>query len=311
MVITMCTGLSLNNYFGRNFDYEISFNEQVSITPKNYEFKFRNIENIKKHDAMIGIAVGGLDYPLYYDAYNESGLGVAGLNFPSYAKYSSEIKEDKVNLAQFELIPYILSKADNIKQAKRLFDGINITNQSFNSDFPVFDLHWMVADKTGSFIVESTVDGMKVTENPVGVLTNSPTFDLQMFNLRNYLKLSNKNSEDNFLNLEGYSRGMGGIGLPGDFSSMSRFVKAVFVKNYSENFVNLSQFFHILDSVAQPKGSTEVEKDKYEYTIYSSCMDFDKNIFHYKTYDNLSVHSVDLNDYLSTDSDKLTYIPLS
>lgn len=305
----MCTGLSLNNYFGRNFDYEISYNEQVAISPRNYEFQFKNIDSIKKHNAIIGIAVGGMDYPLYYDAYNENGLGMAGLNFPDYAEYSSEIVDGKVNLAEFELIPYVLSNAENVIEAKMLFDNINITDQSFSKEFPISSLHWMVADKSGaSFTVESTADGIKITDNPVGVLTNSPTFDLQLFNLKNYIKLSNKNPEDTFLDCGEYSRGMGGMGLPGDFSSMSRFVKTVFVKNFSKDFISLSQFFHILNSVAQPRGSTEVEEGKYEYTIYSSCMDFDKNIFHYKTYDEISINSVDFNNYISSDKDNIIYI---
>lgn len=305
----MCTGLSLNNYFGRNFDYEISYNEQVAISPRNYEFQFKNIDSIKTHNAIIGIAVGGMDYPLYYDAYNEKGLGMAGLNFPDYAEYSSEIVDGKVNLAEFELIPYVLSNAENVSEAKKLFDNINITDQSFSKEFPISSLHWMVADKSGaSFTVESTADGIKITDNPVGVLTNSPTFDLQIFNLKNYIKLSNKNPEYTFLDCGEYSRGMGGMGLPGDFSSMSRFVKTVFVKNFSKDFISLSQFFHILNSVAQPRGSTEVEEGKYEYTIYSSCMDFDKNIFHYKTYDEISINSVDFNNYISSDKDNIIYI---
>lgn len=305
----MCTGLSLNNYFGRNFDYEISYNEQVAISPRNYEFQFKNIDSIKTHNAIIGIAVGGMDYPLYYDAYNEKGLGMAGLNFPDYAEYSSEIVDGKVNLAEFELIPYVLSNAENVIEAKMLFDNINITDQSFSKEFPISSLHWMVADKSGaSFTVESTADGIKIIDNPVGVLTNSPTFDLQIFNLKNYIKLSNKNPEDTFLDCGEYSRGMGGMGLPGDFSSMSRFVKTVFVKNFSKDFISLSQFFHILNSVAQPRGSTEVEEGKYEYTIYSSCMDFDKNIFHYKTYDEISINSVDFNNYISSDKDNVIYI---
>lgn len=305
----MCTGLSLNNYFGRNFDYEISYNEQVAVCPRNYEFQFKNIDSIKTHNAIIGIAVGGMDYPLYYDAYNEKGLGMAGLNFPDYAKYSSEIKDDKINLAQFELIPYVLSNASNVSEAKKLFEDINITDQSFSKEFPISSLHWIVADKSGaSFTVESTEDGIAVYDNPVGILANSPTFDLQLFNLRNYITLSNKNPEETFLDCGEYSRGMGGMGLPGDFSSMSRFVKAVFVRNYSKDFISLSQFFHILNSVAQPRGSTEVEEGKYEYTIYTSCMDFDKNIFHYKTYDEISINSVDFNDYINSDKDSIIYI---
>lgn len=304
----MCTAASLGRYFGRNFDYNISYNEEVLITPRNFKITFRNTEDIPKHNAMIGISAGGMDYPLYYDAYNEKGLGIAGLNFPEYCKYLSKKDESKVNLAEFELIPYILSKADNVGEAKKLMNNIVITDESYSENLPVTPLHWMVADQNSSFVVESTGEGLKVIDNPVGILTNSPQFEKQLFNLNNYLKLSNEQPENSFLDIDlvKYSRGMGGMGLPGDFSSMSRFVKAVFVRHFSKDFESIPQFFHILSSVAQPKGSTKVDDEGYEYTIYSSCMDLKEKLFYYKTYDDIAIHSVDLKEHL--DECKMDYI---
>ena len=89
----MCTGINYNtkkHYFGRNFDYELSYHERVCITPRNYEFKFRMAKEIKSHYAIIGIAAGIDEYPLYYDACNEKGLAIAGLNFEGNAVYSDE-----------------------------------------------------------------------------------------------------------------------------------------------------------------------------------------------------------------------------
>ena len=291
----MCTAanyLTKCHYFGRNFDYEISYNERVGITPRNYPLIFRDVEDIKTHYAIIGITAGVDEYPLYYDACNEKGLCMAGLNFPDYCDYKP-VDESMINIASFEIIPYILSQANNVKNAKKLLENLNISNEKFSSQLPPSPLHWIISDKHASIVVEAVNEGLTVYDNPVGVLTNNPPFDKQLFNLNNYRSLSNKTPENTFggnLDLAVYSRGMGSIGLPGDVSSQSRFVKAAFVRQNSvsgeSEKESVSQFFHILASVEQPKGCTLVEEpDKFEYTIYSDCYNADKGILYYKTYD--------------------------
>jgi choloylglycine hydrolase len=145
-------------------------------------------------------------------------------------------------------------------------------------------------------------DGMHIYDNPVGVLTNNPPFNYQMFNLNNYIGLSESQPENKFsdkLDLQTYSRGMGGLGLPGDLSSQSRFVKVAYTKmksrsGDSEN-ESVSQFFHILGSVDQQRGLCEVEKGKYEITLYTSCCNASKGIYYYTTYDNSQISAVDMN----------------
>lgn len=303
----MCTAAtysSKDHYFGRNFDYEISYDEEVVIVPRNFQLDFKHEDSFKTHNAITGIASGIVkEYPLIYDALNEKGLAMGGLNFENYAVYSDEVKPGKVNLAQYEFVPYVLGSCDSLDDVRKLLENVNITNESYSSKLPTSELHWMIADKTGkSIVVESTKYGVEVYDNPVGILTNAPRFDMQTFNLNNYLKASNKqptNSLDKDFTSFEYSRGMGGMGLPGDYSSMSRFVKAVFVRGNSiskeDEVSSVSQFFHILGSVEQPKGSTFVrEPDFYEYTIYSSCMNLDKAIYYYKTYDDFTISSVEL-----------------
>lgn len=316
----MCTSLSYmteKNYFGRNFDYEISYNERVIITPRNYEFKFREIDDIKSHYAIIGIAAGIDEYPLYYDACNEKGLAIAGLNFPENAVYN-EIKEDMVNVAQFELIPYILGCAGSIDEARNLFDEINLANINFSDKLPVSQLHWMLSDSSGkSIVVESLEDGLKIYDNPAGVLTNNPPFDKQLFYLNNFRSLSSKNPKNTFskeFDLEEYSRGMGAIGLPGDLSSSSRFAKVAFTRanslSDSDENSSIGQFFHILGSVEQQKGCTFIaDPDLYEYTIYSSCYNTDEGILYYKTYNNAQITAVNLNNE-DLDSNNLINYPL-
>ena len=299
----MCTAVTYKTndfYFGRTLDYEYSYMEEVTITPRNYQFKFNEKEAINTHYAIIGMAYVAEDYPLYYEAINEKGLGIAGLNFVGNANYNEPI-EGKDNIAQFEFIPWILSQCETVKEAKKLIEKINITNTRFNKQLPLAQLHWIIADQNESITVESVQEGIKIYKNPVGVLTNNPTFDKQLFALNNYINLSNKTPENKFatnLELNKYSRGMGAIGLPGDLSSQSRFVRASFVKMNSvsaegEN-ESVSQFFHILNSVDQQRGCCQLEDGKYEITIYTSCCNASKGIYYYTTYDNHQITAVDM-----------------
>ncbi|MFZ4844235.1 choloylglycine hydrolase [Enterococcus casseliflavus] len=300
----MCTALTYvtkDHYFGRNFDYDVSYKEVVTITPRNYQLKFRKVSEIDHHYAMIGIAAGVAEYPLYYDAVNEKGLGIAGLNFPENAVYN-EFQEGKENVTPFEFIPWLLGQCATVEEAKALLTKVNLVKINFSEELPLSPLHWMIADKKSAIVVESMSDGLHIHENPVGVLTNNPPFDYQLFNLNNYRVLSSKTPETHFsdkLDFDEYSRGMGGLGLPGDLSSMSRFVKAAFtrlnsVSGESES-ESISQFFHILGSVEQQKGLCDIGNENYEYTIYTSCCNTDKGIYYYRTYENSQIVAVDMN----------------
>ena len=299
----MCTAAvykTKDHYFGRNLDFDISYGEKIAITPRNYPFSFRKVKDLESHYAMIGMAtvVGG--YPLYYDATNEKGLSMAGLLFAGNAVFQPEA-EGKDNVTPFEFIPWILGQCADLKETKALLEKINLVNIPFSEELPLSPLHWMISDREGSITVEAVQEGLKVYENPVQVLTNNPPFDMQMFNLSNYRNLSTDNPENLFakgLELKTYSRGMGAMGLPGDLSSQSRFVKVAFTKMNSlsgdSESESVSQFFHILTSVEQQRGLVHMGEGKYEITIYSSCCNTDKGIYYYTSYNN---HHVVLIDY--------------
>ena len=233
----MCTAISWSagaHYFGRNLDLHHHYQEAVTITPRNFPFTFQNGEYLDRHHAIIGIATVEDGYPLYYDAVNEMGLCVAGLNFPESAYYPPPAKEKKC-LAPFELIPFLLSSCGSTRQAAALLSSHTLCHIPFSTHFPVTPLHWLLCDEAECVAVEATREGLKILEDPVGVLTNNPTFDYHMTHLADYLNLTAKEPESWFGEVEitPYSRGMGGIGLPGDVSSASRFVRAAFVKSYS------------------------------------------------------------------------------
>ena len=314
----MCTAATYktkDGYFGRTLDYEFSYGNEITITPRNYQFNFRNTESMNTHYAIIGMAYVAGNYPLYYDAINEKGLGIAGLNFVGNAAYNKPV-ENKTNIAQFELIPWILGQCSTVKDAKALLDNINIIDTPFNAELPLAQLHWIISDKDEAITVESMADGLHIYDNPVGILTNNPPFNIQMFSLNNYMNLSPKNPENKFsdkLPLHPYSRGMGAIGLPGDLSSASRFAKVAFTKMNSvsgdSEEESVSQFFHILGSVDQQRGCCEVHDGKYEITIYTSCCNLDKGIYYYTTYNNHQISAVDMHRE-NLDSDKLVRYPI-
>lgn len=179
---------------------------------------------------------------------------------------------------------------------------MNLTNIPFSEKLPLAQLHWLISDRTESITLEAMKDDLHVYDNPVGVLTNNPPFPYQLFQLNNYMQLSPATPENHFskeLPLKTYSRGMGAIGLPGDLSSQSRFIRAAFTKmnacSGDSEEESVSQFFHILTSVEQQRGCCLLENGKYEITLYSSCCNADKGIYYYTTYDNRQISAVYMN----------------
>ena len=314
----MCTAVTYrtkDHYFGRNLDYEHGFQETVTITPRDYVFHFRRLPPMEHHYAMIGMATVSRGYPLYFDATNEHGLSMAGLNFPQSAQYMPEIT-GKDNISAFELIPWILGSCKTVSDAMDKLENASLVNIPFNPEYPLSPLHWFLADADRCVVIEQTASGLQVYENPVGVLTNEPPFPYHMTNLQNYLHISNQDPVNSFapdLPLKVYSRGMGGFGLPGDLSSASRFVKAAFTRLNSvskdSESASISQMFHILGSVAQQQGCVKVGV-LYEKTIYTSCCNAAKGIYYYTTYENSQITGVRLHG-IDLDTDQIVVYPLA
>lgn len=312
---TAATYLTKDFYFGRTLDYEFSYGEEIVIMPRNFILYFREMGKVENHNAMIGAAHMAGDSPLFYEAVNEKGLGMAGLNFVGNAVYQ-EKKKGKDNVATFEFIPWILGQCATVKEARALLEKINLVSTPFNEELPAAQLHWLIAGRDGCITVESVEEGLKVYDNPVGVLTNNPPFPEQMFQLNNYMNLSTGNPQNHFsckLDLKCYSRGMGALGLPGDLSSGSRFAKIAFTRMNSvsgdSEEESVSQFFHILGSVEQQRGCCEVEPGKYEVTLYTSCCNVDKGVYYYTTYGNHQITAVDMHKE-ELDSSILVRYPL-
>ncbi len=314
----MCTALAWrrgHSYFGRNLDLEISYGEKVVVTPRNYRFALKNGTEYHNTYALMGMGMVMEEYPFYYEAFNEAGLAMAGLNFPKSAVYQ-EPKEGMDNISPFELMPWILGQAATVEQARTLLERLNLTNIPYGPQMPLAPLHFMISDRKESIVVEPMAEGLRICADPYDVMTNEPPFDFQLWNLQQYLHLSPKNQPNTFTplnDMQTYAVGMGAVGLPGDTSSISRFVRATFnLANSTCDDTETScvgQVFHVLDSVSMVRGATITDHGQLDITAYSCCMDLDGRMYYYKTYDNSQITALSM-DRAELDGTHLTVYEL-
>ncbi len=314
----MCTALCLktkDHYFGRTLDLDRSYGEEICVLPRNRQIVFKMLGDLSVHYAMIGMATVVNDVPLFYDGTNEYGLSMAGLNFPGNAYYG-KLALGKENIAPFEFIPRILCVCKTVEEAKDVLARTNIADISFSEQLPSSPLHWIIADKESCIVVECMKDGMHIHDNPVGVMTNNPPFPYQMENLEKYSYLKNNNENvvrnDNLPYVD-YCQGLGAVGLPGDVSSMSRFVRIAFNKVNSvcanDEKSSVGQFFHLLSSVEMVKGACKTDEGDWDITGYTSCVNADKGLYYYTTYNNRRINCVNMYK-TDLDSDKISRFPL-
>lgn len=315
----MCTAITYqtrDHYFGRNLDVPASYGESVVVTPQNFPLPFRRLPPLERHYTLLGAALIARNYPLYYDAVNEAGLAMAGLNFPGNAAYQPEAP-NRDNVTPFELIPWLLGRCASLAEARAALERLNLLSLPFSPDLPLAPLHWLLADRTGaSLVVECVAEGLRVYDNPVGVLTNNPPFPFHREHLAHFLHLTREAPANRFapgVELRPCSLGLGAFGLPGDFSSASRFVRAAFVKcnavSGESEAESVHQVFHILDAVAQPRGCAQAGEAGYEHTAYAACCNLDRGLYYYTTYENRRIACVDLRRE-ALDGDHLTAYPM-
>ena len=304
----MCTAINETrgrHIFGRTLDLECSLGEGVVITPRRFPLRFRHGRELREHYAMIGTAHVEDGMPLYYDAANEAGLCAAALNFPRLAEYLPPSAETRC-LASFEVIPRVLAVARSVEEATRFLSTAKITDESFSKRLPPSPLHWIFADKHAAITIEQGASGLKIHDNPYGVLSNAPDFASQIYNLERYLHIiSGDESSD------GHSRGLGNFGIPGDASSGSRFVRAVFAKEAttpeSERIAAISRHFHILSYVSQTRGMTRAADGRAIRTVYTSAIDTEALEYCFTTYEDRRMRSVRLDSSLADGEALLCY----
>lgn len=299
----MCTALHAHGCFGRTLDLEYTYAEKVVATPRDFTLPMRHLPPLKQHHAILGMATIADGYPLYYDAVNEQGLAMAGLHFPHSGVYAP-VSDREDNVASFELIPYVLGKCADVAQAKSLLATVRVCDTAFSAAYPPSKLHWMVADAKNAIVVESTAQGVTIYDNPIGAMTNEPTFDKQLANWDTFAHLTAAEPTPTPPHL---GRGSGSLGLPGDFTSPSRLVRGAFAVAHSEGGDPVGQFFHLMATVEVPRGCLRLPDGKPVVSQYTSCMDLGEKVYYYRTYGCHRIHGVRLD---SPDGDTLRTYPL-
>lgn len=303
----MCTTIALYDeksmFFGRNMDIEYDYSLGIVITPRNFALGFRKCPPQNHHYSIIGMAAVSDNYPLYADAVNEYSLAGAGLNFPQNAYYSQQNILGQYNVSPFELIPFVLSQCKNLVEAKALLSQINLVDINFSDKLKNTPLHWHFADNSGSIVFEATKNGCKVYDNPLNVLTNNPPFEyhLQNYGLYSNLSASEKSYDEKTLPSSA-TKGLGAFGLPGDYSSQSRFVKAAFLLENSKTVSSsVAQTFNILSALQVVNGSINLGENIDYHTRYMACMDAQNVVYYCKKYDDLAIKAYDLNQFNQND----------
>ena len=288
----MCTAISFQRSggpFGRTLDAAIDYGGRAVLVPRHSLLSFSCGERTPEHYAALGVGIIENDTPLLFDGMNEWGPCGAGLNFPSLAKYT-KARGEKNEIASYELLVKFLALYKSVSEVRGALPGVKITDAAINERLSPTPMHWIFADLSGAVTVEQTESGLSVYENGEETLTNSPEFPFHQKRFAEFSALSPRNPDGNFLSL-----GYGALGLPGDFSSPSRFVRAAYMRKYAECKTH-TDFFRALDTVSIPKGAVVDGEGKAHYTTYVSCYDTKVHALYKRTYPELKTESVPLTE---------------
>lgn len=299
----MCTAITLqdsnnNAYFGRTMDFSYKLNPSLFYCPRNFLLANSLSSNkIRNKYAFMGI---GQQIPkfIFTEGVNEKGLAIAALYFPNFATYNlPPNSETTYQIDSLEMVNFILGNCATLDEVAYLVPQVAIIGVPDSITNSIAPLHWMVTDTTGnSLVIENQHDGLHLLQNPIGVLSNSPNFEWHMTNLQNYMNLSPIQQEKTIWNsviLTPFGQGAGTLGLPGDYTPPSRFVRASFLKSHIEipntQKESVLAFFHLIKSVSIPKGIVITKQGNSDYTQYASFIDLQTKEYFYQTYNNTSI----------------------
>ncbi len=297
---------------GRTLEFGVKVDTSVVVIPRGYSFNGTTSRGpglpYKSKYAVVGAMAG--DHLSVLDGLNEKGLAVGVFYFPSFASYTPLTSENRSRaLSPAEFSNWILTQFANIEEVKAGLEKIVIVptiDKEWGSTPAPF--HYIVYDRTGEALVIEPLQGKLVThDNPLGTFTNSPTFDWHMTNLRNYINLTPYNVDPlKFMGLifAPFGQGSGMVGLPGDFTPPSRFIRSALFSITaipSENAEEgVYQLFHILNQFDIPIGIARQESGGVTYSDYTlvTCVREPRALrYYFKTYDDQSIKMVDLNAF--------------
>lgn len=311
----MCTGIRFcdnngNMFFGRNLDWSEGYGQKVVITPRGYQYHSAFLGDMTPKYAVIGMAIIEENKPLYFDCGNEAGLAIAGLNFPGYAKYEDSAIDGKTNVSAYEFPLFVAMNFSTVDEVEQALKNVAIIAKPINEKYPVSMLHWIIGDKNRSIVVEYTAAGMQIFQNDVDVLANQPDYAWHKENLRNYMNIdSSQPAKVSWERAELTPFGTGSMmrGLPGDYYSPSRFVRAAYLNTHyptkSTEEENVARLFHTLAGVAMIDGAAAMASGDFEKTVYTGGFSAATKTYYWNTYDDVSVRKVSMSEVDITGTD--------
>lgn len=315
--ISACTGIRLTaddgaSVSGRTIEFGEALDTKVAVIPKNYTFtgKAPKGDGLVYHSKYAAVGIYCFDYQVLMDGINEMGLVAASFYFPGYANYSDITEENQSKaLSPVEFPNWILTQFATLEEVKAALSSVVIgptVTKGWGETPPPF--HYIVYDKSGDSLVIEPLDGkLVVYESKIGTITNSPTFDWHMTNLRNYINLTTFDAKPITLRgveLAPFGQGSGMVGLPGDFTPPSRFVRAAIFSSTAtpsqDSQSAVYQAFHILNQFDIPIGIVNQKVDgivKTDYTQLTSVKDPKELRYYFKTYQDQTIQFIDLNHF--------------
>jgi penicillin V acylase-like amidase (Ntn superfamily) len=306
----MCTSITMTTedqtvLLARTMDFAVILETEPTFIPrKKFVFDHDNGYNRQNEYAFVGMArqISNEQF-VFADGLNERGLSCATLYFSDYAEYNSQDEHKKYSLAPHDVVPFLLSTCATVEEVARTMENAQVENTVLDFLGIVLPLHWVVTDASGkSIVIEYTNQTLAIHDNTVGIMTNSPEYTWHTTNLRNYIGLAP--SQKTELQLENmvmkpFGEGGGSFGLPGDFTSPSRFVRAAFLKSCLQDIKTemdgVTAVFHLLSNVSVPKGVVKTSK-AFDYTQYTAIMVNSSLKYYYKTYDNQRIRCIQLDN---------------
>lgn len=305
----MCTGIRFtddegNMVFGRNLDWSFSYGESILVTPRGFsaDYTYGTPGNAEPR-AVIGVGVEMNAMPMYFDCANENGLAVAGLNFPGYASFASEPQNGRINILTGEFPLWIARNFDTVDEVEQVLENVTLVAPD-DPKHPKSFLHWLIGDAKRSIVIEQMADGMHIHHDDVDVLTNQPTFDWHMENLRNYMNTGSDMAEPvtwGGKTLTAWGAGVSMHGIPGDVSSPSRFVRVAYTNTHypvqNGETANIARLFHTLGAVQMVEGMAKMADGKYEKTLFTSGYYAKTKAYYMNTYEDPTIRKYPFADY--------------
>lgn len=294
----MCTSVMYENalkefFLARTMDFTLPLDGNPIFMPSGHSFYTDKTKHFNSSLSFIGAGRLIDDY-IFGDGVNEAGLAVASLYFAADAVYPKKSDEDILELAPHDVVAYLLGNCKNVLEVKKIIKEIKIVEEISPVIDGVLPLHWIVADKGGrSIVIEPVATGIEIYENSVGVMTNSPSFPWHLTNLNQYVNVTNTEKKPmqykDFL-ATGNGAGSGMLGIPGDYTSISRFVRIAFMNQFIEKAQSTEESINVisrmLSAVYIPKGVKFKSNGLTDYTQFTSFMDLSNGTYYINFYEN-------------------------